>query len=138
MSGYTGEYDYDDKAPAKNTHGRVTEPGPHPPAFEQAPVPPPTVLRADLLYVSSARLSALERNFYVHNDRSTVVHSLIKAAGLLEGEGVVVEEAVPAAPEDLRRFHSPEYVLALANASFLGERELERFGLVDSCSPFPG
>lgn len=98
------------------------------------PLPP----AARLLYVQSARLQELSWGLPVNQSRSCLVHSLACAAGLLAPPLVEVAEARPASIEQLREYHSLEYLAALAHAAKLRPVQLEAVGLVDDCTPFPG
>jgi hypothetical protein len=91
-----------------------------------------------LLYIRSARLQQLSTGLPVNGERAALVHSLVAAAGLLERPLVDVAEAQSASIEQLREYHSMEYLAALAHFRRLRPAQLTVVGLEDDCAPFPG
>eukprot|EP00873_Tetraselmis_striata_P014228 jgi/Tetstr1/434492/TSEL_023584.t1 len=89
-------------------------------------------------YVLSEELSLLATRAPVNQDRSTLVHSLVAATGLLEHNNMVVEEARPASFAQLTEFHSKEYIRALQQDDALTEENRAEFNLEYDCPVFPG
>ncbi|KAL4439888.1 hypothetical protein ABPG75_002889 [Micractinium tetrahymenae] len=151
-SPYSGSFEFDqDDVPSQQPLPRLARPAaapaataglPPPSPVHAAALPPaPTTLDVSpgprpLVYIKSDRLAQLSAQLPVNSDRSTLVHGLISAYGLLKG--ATVEEAVPASLVQLEDFHSREYLSALALHGRLSERQRAAYGLEDDCAPFPG
>jgi acetoin utilization deacetylase AcuC-like enzyme len=144
--GYSDEYAFEIAAP-QITPARRPPPAaatlPPPAALPAAGPPPPCAPLASLglLYIKSHRLARLALRAPVNRDRAALVPALLAAAGLLDGPGVAVEEARPASVEELRQYHSADYLAALVSPHPAEGRRpaaLHRFGLADDCAPWPG
>ncbi|KAL5031828.1 hypothetical protein BDV3_000052 [Batrachochytrium dendrobatidis] len=93
-------------------------------------------------YVTRPELIAAADKLPSNRERSTLVHSLIKAYGLMERMDLV--RPIPATKYDLEVFHSSEYVEFLFKAETLDSlsdeymQNIELFDLIDDCHVFPG
>ena len=134
MAAYSGAYEFSGTTEQDQQESRAASQLPRPPLLppsQQAsrthptrPPPAPPPARHPLLYVRSPLLERLSQHAHVNQDRPALVHSLIEACGLLEAADVV--EPAPATVEQLREFHSLEFLTALATVSRLPEEQLQR------------
>ena len=90
----------------------------------------------DVLYIRSTILAQLSlQNAHINQDRPLLVNALLSASGVLDLMNV--EEARPATIDELRQYHSTEYLAALANYHLFSQRQLAVYGLEDDCTPYP-
>ncbi|KAI9159257.1 Histone deacetylase 8 [Blastocladiella emersonii ATCC 22665] len=92
-------------------------------------------------YVWSAASALVHDHLPSNRGRSSLVHGLIKALGLLDPAHVVTIEHAPATGEELLAFHGLRYLAAaghLAKGGQLAPAVLAQLGLEDDCPPFRG